>query len=163
MRTGVTETFQTILKNITTLQLPCHILSRKKRAHGQCNVMNTTNVFRGTLEVNGSTFALKHRLSQNCRRRLLFVCPSVSLCFSICSHKTTHLPIERLLWNIIFGYFFENLSRKYRFDYICFNGAHPILSQKRLKQQTISQHNCIISELHYTFRITGSIKTRTQN
>jgi hypothetical protein len=44
--------------------------------------------------------------------------PTVSFIMCVLSvrpHGTAQLPLEGFLWNFIFGYFFENLSRKFKF------------------------------------------------
>jgi len=40
-----------------------------------------------------------------------------SVCPSVCPHGTTHLPMERFSWNLIFQYFSKNLSRNFKFLY----------------------------------------------
>ena len=61
-------------------------------------------------------------LSQNHGKRLLpslclSVCPSA--CVSARVHGTTRLQLDRFSWRLIFGFFFfENLSRKYKFHLI---------------------------------------------
>jgi len=47
--------------------------------------------------------------SQNCEIR-----PLVSSYMSIRPHGTSQLPLEEFLWNLIFGYFSKNLSRKFK-------------------------------------------------
>jgi hypothetical protein len=39
----------------------------------------------------------------------------MSVCPSICSHGSTRLPMDGFLWYFIFQYFFENLSRIFKF------------------------------------------------
>jgi len=38
-----------------------------------------------------------------------------SICLSVRPHGTTLFPPDRIKWNLIFEYFFENLSRKFKF------------------------------------------------
>jgi hypothetical protein len=37
------------------------------------------------------------------------------VCLSVHPHETTRLPLDGFSWNLIFAYFFENLSRKFEF------------------------------------------------
>jgi len=50
-------------------------------------------------------------LLQNCEKRLL-----ASSCVSVYpSTEKTWLPLNRILWNLVFEYFLANLSREFRF------------------------------------------------
>jgi hypothetical protein len=42
---------------------------------------------------------------------------AVSVGMSVTPHGTTWLPLDGFLWNIIFKYFFENLSRLFKFHW----------------------------------------------
>ena len=42
---------------------------------------------------------------------------TISFIMSICLHGTPQLPLDGFSWNLIFGYFFANISRKFKFHY----------------------------------------------
>ena len=50
--------------------------------------------------------------NQNCEKRLL-----ASSCQSACPHGITRFLMDGFSWNFIFEYFFENLSRNFKFLY----------------------------------------------
>ena len=48
----------------------------------------------------------------------IWLVPKNSLLITVRSHRTNRLPLDRFSLNLIFEDFFENQSRKFKFDYI---------------------------------------------
>ena len=58
-------------------------------------------------------------------------CKIRHVCSSACPHETTRLPPDGFSWNLISEYFFENLPRKLKFQYL---GADKSLARPGRKQ-----------------------------
>jgi hypothetical protein len=87
---------------------------------------------------------------------------SVSLSLSLCLHGKTRLQLDGFSWHLIFEDFFENLSKKFKFDYILkrmtcalheYLCSFMIISRRILLRMRIVQKNLEKIKTHISYSI----------